>query len=375
MVCAETEQINTGSDRLLAIERLMAALRESDLGTDLDSIKPKNLKRRTGRIADSSSSSNGSSGDEDDRVFEQTRESEEKEEEEEEEEGGDGQMLGDEPETTDNADRELEKKEKKFILRFKMAESRDKGVDDKQVDAKDIDWSDFDIETINEILARREQLNRVKKLTPGENMQESTTLKLKKSSLAPAPMNLRKVRSVAARRPRDDIEEGEEVEDQDMVEYEQQDDEEVHMDGRQQEQQQVPEEEDEEEGKQSFYGEGEPDDGLDRMDIDGEEIGDIEVGRRIVELFEDIDEGDVLVQGQMSLHLPPRTLMQTDESNTTEQSPDIGRQQQQQQQQQQQLELRPHPAMVRGNGFMDAVPSGPPKDMRLELQYELRRED
>ncbi|KAJ1876357.1 hypothetical protein LPJ57_004526, partial [Coemansia sp. RSA 486] len=296
-------------------------------------------------------------------------------EEEEEEEGGDEQMLGDEPETTDNADRELEKKEKKLILRFKMAESRDKGVDDKQVDAKDIDWSDFDIETINEILARREQLNRVNKLTPGENMQESTTSKLKKSSLAPAPMNLRKVRSVAARRPRDDIEEGEEVEDQDMVEYEQQDDEEVHMDGQQQEQQQVPEEEeeDEEEGKQNFYGEGEgePEDGLDRMDIDGEEIGDIEVGRRIVELFEDIDEGDVLVQGQMSLHLPPRALMQTDELNTTDQSPDIGRQQQQQQQ----LELRPHPAMVRGNGFMDAVPSGPPKDMRLELQYELRRED
>ncbi|KAJ1826187.1 hypothetical protein LPJ56_002309, partial [Coemansia sp. RSA 2599] len=334
----EDVQINGSSDRLLAIERLMAALRESELGTDLDNGSSKLHKRRT------ASSSSGS--DSDDSEFEQASASDE------ESVGGESERIG------DAADKELEKKEKKFILRFKMAESRDKGASNRQLKAGDIDWSDFDIETINEILARREELNRVKRMAMGEQAHESRTSRLKKSSLAPAPLNLRKSRPGKNARPRDDIEEGEEVEDQEM-EYQDKDgvDEgeqpSSYGEEQQREQQHEPQEEEEEEDQNGFA-EAEPEDSLDKMDIDTEELG---------ELFEDIDEADVLVQGQMALHLPPRASVHTEEVGVTEQASDVG---------QQQRELRPHPAMARGSGLADTVQTGPPKDMRLELQNELQ---
>ncbi|KAJ2842439.1 hypothetical protein J3B02_005577, partial [Coemansia erecta] len=328
----------------------MAALRESDLGTDLDnSSRTSSQKRHLEQSVDST----------DDSEFEQASESD------------DDEDILVEKESPGDADKELEKKEKKIILRFKMAESHDQGTSNKQVEVGDLDWSDFDIKTINEILARREELNRIKRLAIGEQAQETKMSKLKKSSLAPAPLNLRKTRLAKASRPKDDIEEGEEVEDQEM-EYQEQE-----------------QEEDEDETKQTAFVETGAEDDQDRMDVDGEEIDYIKEGERIGELFEDTveagagaeaeaaeakdeeadeadEEAEVLVQGQMSLHLPPRATMHTEEIDALEQSYEAGRQQR---------ELRPHPAMVRGNGHIDVAQPGPPKDMRLVLQRELQRED
>ncbi|KAJ1959923.1 hypothetical protein GGI12_004089 [Dipsacomyces acuminosporus] len=103
-------------------------------------------------------------------------------------------------------ERRRKKKEQRLTIKFKVANLMKAGVDssganrgskDDELRLEDIDWSDIDIETINEILARREELRKKRRRESSSGMAddgEITTAKLKKSSLAPAPLHLERVK-------------------------------------------------------------------------------------------------------------------------------------------------------------------------------------
>ncbi|KAJ2487219.1 hypothetical protein IWW37_005319 [Coemansia sp. RSA 2050] len=86
--------------------------------------------------------------------------------------------------------RQLKKSEQKLILKFKTKGLDAGGSREKVSQFEDVDWSEFDPETLNAILARREELRKRRRRNAGETVadDEVTTAKLKKSSLAPAPL-------------------------------------------------------------------------------------------------------------------------------------------------------------------------------------------
>ncbi|KAJ1937413.1 hypothetical protein FBU59_004755, partial [Linderina macrospora] len=133
------------------------------------------------------------------------------------------QAAGDEFDLTTDAGRqaaaaveqkhERRRTEKKLILKFKKANllgektSAEERAREGGLALDDIDWSEFDIEMINEILARREALRkrRMGEAAAGSADGEVTTAKLKKSSLAPAPLQLEKVKHAAAEMPSESV--------------------------------------------------------------------------------------------------------------------------------------------------------------------------
>ncbi|KAJ1897850.1 hypothetical protein LPJ66_003124, partial [Kickxella alabastrina] len=166
----------------------------------------------------------------------------------------------------------LDGKEKKLMLRFRKSKLQD----GQPLRVEDIDWPEFDTETINEILRRREELQRQR---CGEKINPDVrTAELKKSSLAPATT----VQSA-------------------------------------------------------------------RMDEDEMDVDEREHFR---DLFDDTLPAIATAPSNTALHLPARALAPTDTPS----------------------EPRPHPALIRTTA--DAtMGAGLPKDMRLVLQYELRREE
>ncbi|KAJ1841000.1 hypothetical protein LPJ70_004399, partial [Coemansia sp. RSA 2708] len=173
------------------------------------------------------------------------------------------------PESASNEnDEQLVKTEKRLILKFKTARRSSDSADASEEGPKleDVDWSEFDLETINEILARREALRKkrrqqeLRKLGVSDD-GEVTTAKLKKSSLAPPPLQLDKVQREQPLVEEDD-EEGAIAEDT---------------------------------GRQAY----------EAMDVDAEEP-------EFSDLFEDVNEVVPQTPGT-SLHLPPRASAMSEE--------------------------------------------------------------
>ncbi|KAJ1816975.1 hypothetical protein LPJ60_005072, partial [Coemansia sp. RSA 2675] len=109
----------------------------------------------------------------------------------------DNETLGDELEAGAETEeqlsakrRQLKKSEQKLILKFKTKGLDAGGSKERVSQFEDVDWSEFDPETLNAILARREELRKRRRRNAGEIVadDEATTAKLKKSSLAPAPL-------------------------------------------------------------------------------------------------------------------------------------------------------------------------------------------
>ncbi|KAJ1956971.1 hypothetical protein EC988_001069, partial [Linderina pennispora] len=108
---------------------------------------------------------------------------------------------------------ERRRTEKKLILKIKKTsllgekKSAEERAKEGGLALDDIDWSEFDIGMINEILARREALRKRKmgEAVAGNADGEITTAKLKKSSLAPAPLQLERVRHAAVEKPTESI--------------------------------------------------------------------------------------------------------------------------------------------------------------------------
>ncbi|KAJ1775357.1 hypothetical protein LPJ77_004051 [Coemansia sp. RSA 2523] len=112
--------------------------------------------------------------------------------------------------TSEEEDADLHTTEKRLILKFKTAEH---GRAKHESRLEDIDWSEFDLETIHEILERREALRRRKQ--EAHEGERVTTGTLKKSSLAPPPLQLDRVRKGGEEGA---IEEEDEYEDEDEEE-------------------------------------------------------------------------------------------------------------------------------------------------------------
>ncbi|KAJ2414946.1 hypothetical protein GGI10_002029 [Coemansia sp. RSA 2530] len=109
----------------------------------------------------------------------------------------DNETLGDELEAGAETEeqfsakrRQLKKSEQKLILKFKTKGLDAGGSKERVSQFEDVDWSEFDPDTLNAILARREELRKRRRRNAGEIVadDEATTAKLKKSSLAPAPL-------------------------------------------------------------------------------------------------------------------------------------------------------------------------------------------
>ncbi|KAJ2502537.1 hypothetical protein GGH96_001067 [Coemansia sp. RSA 1972] len=116
-------------------------------------------------------------------------------------------------EEEEEEDADLQTTEKRLVLKFKT-EGRAK----HESRLEDIDWSEFDLETIHEILERREALRKRR------HTERVTTGTLKKSSLAPPPLQLERV----WKEPRVGGEEGA-IEEEEEYEDEEEDEEEVLM--------------------------------------------------------------------------------------------------------------------------------------------------
>ncbi|KAJ1725179.1 hypothetical protein LPJ53_000602 [Coemansia erecta] len=234
------------------------------------------------------------------------------------------------PDEGANEDEVLEKKEKKLILRIKMSKIRERngtsnsGSEKKdEMCVEDVDWPEFDAETINGILQRREELRKQRGTT--ENMA-----RLKKSSLAPPPLQLEKARPKQLVRA--GSEEGEEVEGMEVDDTNATDN---FVHGANHNETDAEEEEEEEE---------------DEEEEEEEALG---------ELFDDVTvAAGSLAQG--SLHLPLRAMESTEEGML-----DNADQQQ----------IPPHLPQSLRHPVPEAERSGPPRDMRLELQNELQREE
>ncbi|KAJ1847914.1 hypothetical protein LPJ73_004124, partial [Coemansia sp. RSA 2703] len=132
----------------------------------------------------------------------------------EEEEDSDTEYAPDaENDTEKHTDESLENKEKKLILRIKMANIRERRATDTNASGsqpmrvEDVDWPEFDAETINDILRRRQELR-------SQQGSKENMARLKKSSLAPPPLQLEKAKS--RQFVRAGSEEGEEVEGMDV---------------------------------------------------------------------------------------------------------------------------------------------------------------
>ncbi|KAI9505822.1 hypothetical protein BX070DRAFT_96830 [Coemansia spiralis] len=237
---SQTERMKTRQDtnpeRRLAIQRLMDAIREGDFDSDLGGSssdesaqeaksarvtrakKAQLVKRRKQHKQKPKGVDDNGDSDSDYVQIVEEEEEEEEEEAEGEEALDDSKSMSDQDPSTHNgsdkptktkivstnADEQQlrKKKEKRLMLKFKMANlARTNGTtnNDRQgsggLQLEDIDWSEFDLETINAILARREELRKKRhRAVHGDSGvkgdDEITTAKLKKSSLAPAPLRL-----------------------------------------------------------------------------------------------------------------------------------------------------------------------------------------
>ncbi|KAJ2557712.1 hypothetical protein EV175_001181 [Coemansia sp. RSA 1933] len=227
------------------------------------------------------------------------------------------------------ASREMEKQ---LILKLKTAtrtktndasnKPGDHGEADDAPRLEDLDWSEFDLQTINDILARREALHKkrrmgaAKKKRGTEDDGHTTSPKLKRSSLAPAPLQLEPVR--------EDIDEAVVNNGIDAAS----------------------------ERYETERGNGEA------MDVD------VEGDRPDLGYLFDSAEAPPLSPGGSSLQLPPRTSAMNQE--TMELEADAGASGSGLRQ------GRPHPAFIRS--IADSH-FGTPRDMRIVLQYELKSEE
>ncbi|KAJ2808978.1 hypothetical protein H4R20_000486 [Coemansia guatemalensis] len=234
------------------------------------------------------------------------------------------------------AEKRLKSTEKRLMLKFRTANLNRTGgaqhsgstgttTRDSTVRLEDIDWSEFDLETINEILTRREALKKKRRKDNGANDGgEITTAKLKKSSLAPPPLQLDKVNNGTSGAHIGGIEEEEEGA---IIE-------------------------DDNNASELYRGNEE---GMD-VDVEGE-------GPEFGYLFEETSETMPQTPGA-SLHLPPRaSAMSGDIFATDEEQSSAG---------QPSRPGRPHPALIRN---MTDRHTNVDKDMRLVLQYELKSEE
>ncbi|KAJ2158151.1 hypothetical protein GGF46_003989 [Coemansia sp. RSA 552] len=349
---------DTNPERKRALQRLVAAIREGDFDDDLEEGEgpgPRDtlgVRARGARLRRRRSlrSRRAVQGDESDSDYVMNADEEEEEEEVaavadedlELEEGSGRPGAGD---TT----QQLRTKEKRLILKFKTARREVPGSEqaggrsaepssgDGGMRLEDIDWAEFDLETINEILARREALRKRRRKERMSEMGidddgEITTAKLKKSSLAPPPMVLETVASIRARELNGDLEEGEEPQPA---------------------------------GELPLVDEprAEPGRNDDAMEVDEGESPEFR------DLFEDASEAVPQTPGGGALHLPPRPSAMSD-INGQAASSGGSRTGRQHQLSARDLDGRPHPVLLKNldDRLTDA-------DMRIVLQYELRCEE
>ncbi|KAJ2681734.1 hypothetical protein H4R19_007275, partial [Coemansia spiralis] len=203
-----TRQV-TNPGRRRTLQRLMEAIREGEFDSDAsDSDGPKakaapaprtRATRRSSRRSTRTRRAKPQSGSDGDSDYVHVAANDDNDDDD-----------GVDAEDIDAADdlEQLKQTEKKLILKFKNAgrarissssggggASRASG----EVRLDDIDWSEFDPETINQILARREALRKKRRKAKmatdtADGSGEATAAKLKKSSLAPPPLQLDKPR-------------------------------------------------------------------------------------------------------------------------------------------------------------------------------------
>ncbi|KAJ2720664.1 hypothetical protein GGI07_004471 [Coemansia sp. Benny D115] len=291
----------SSAERLAVLQKLMSALRQGTFDSE----------------SENSEASTGASDDD-------------KDDDKGDDDGDDGDYgNGDKAvhEEGDLGEQGLKKKEKKLVLRFKKAKlQKDTRQGDAELQVEDVDWAEFDEQTILEILARREAMMKERQAVV------TTTAGLKKSSLAPPPLQLEKHR---------------EAEKMDVVE---------------QEPSHVWMGDDMEEGEVEGVAENEHTVLSGLFDEDLEDLS-----------REDNMETVEQEEPSAALHLPPRahTLSAQEDSQYP---PPSAAQQYQQPPLSLPRHLRPHPALIR-SGLADSAQASGPKDMRLVLQYELQREE
>ncbi|KAJ2675668.1 hypothetical protein IWW42_001090 [Coemansia sp. RSA 1085] len=318
---------DTNPERKLALQRLMNAIRDGDFDEDLEDTQAPLTRSKQRRALRKRRAQKNQGGDHDsDSDYVQNDE-----EEEEEYFSGDEEMEDEVTEKDKEDDQRLKQTEQRLILKFKTAKLATKPDQQEQAEEEgprleDIDWSEFDLETINEILARREALRarrRQKKLLKlgVDDNGEVTTAKLKKSSLAPPPLQLDKPISPPHISETNGKEGSVDSDDEENVIFE-----ECQIGGRL---------------------------GYDNMDIDGEEP-------EFRDLFEETNETHPQTPGT-SLHLPPRASAMSEEMLASDRD-----------YQGASRYNRPHPALIRN---MADAHSHVDKDMRIVLQYELRSEE
>ncbi|KAJ2848373.1 hypothetical protein GGI22_005746, partial [Coemansia erecta] len=370
----QAERMRTRQDanpeRKIALQQLMEAFREGDFDSDPDDMgsiesagedesgtrgarmtRTKRVKTAKLRKEKNKREPNEGEGDSD---YVQIAENDEAEEEEEEEDDDvdetgskDDENLAESNNGSGQTDKATRAKEKRLVLKFKMAKrakinsaskhSSGQGEADDAPRLEDFDWSEFDLQTINNILARREEL-RNKRRGAGMNKRgaegdgQATALKLKRSSLAPAPLQFERV-----------------LDDTGSVDNDADAASEQHAE----EQQEIDQERHEiDDGNVNGNVNG------DAMDVDGD--GDRPDYHY---LFDPIEEAP-LSPGGSSLQLPPRTsAMNLDgvEIGADVSASGAGIR-----------HGRPHPAFIRS--IADSH-SGAPRDMRIVLQYELKSEE
>ncbi|KAJ2454830.1 hypothetical protein EV183_001249 [Coemansia sp. RSA 2336] len=316
---------DTNPERKLALQRLMNAIRDGDFDEDLEDTQAPLTRSKQRRALRKRRMQKNQGGDHDsDSDYVQNDE-----EEDEEYFSGDEEMEDEVTEKDKEDDQRLKQTEQRLILKFKTAKlatgpDQQEQAEEEGPRLEDIDWSEFDLETINEILARREALRarrRQKKLLKlGVNDSgEVTTAKLKKSSLAPPPLQLDRAHSPPHISETNGKAASVDSDDEENVIFE-----ECQIGGRL---------------------------GFDNMDIDGEEP-------EFRDLFEETNEPNT---PGTSLHLPPRASAMSEEMLASDRD-----------YQGASRYNRPHPALIRN---MTDAHSHADKDMRIVLQYELRSEE
>ncbi|KAJ2827202.1 hypothetical protein IWW50_002005 [Coemansia erecta] len=164
----------TDPERRQTLQRLMTAIRSGEFDDELG--EPGRETRAKGHRA-RRLRRRGQRGEGSDSDYEQNEEANEDDDADYEDEGGD----------------RLQTTEKRLILKFKTANidrAAGSSAPEQAPQLEDIDWSEFDLETINGILERREALRRRRGQQRGLAGGAVTTATLKKSSLAPAPLQL-----------------------------------------------------------------------------------------------------------------------------------------------------------------------------------------
>ncbi|KAJ2816216.1 hypothetical protein GGI24_005786, partial [Coemansia furcata] len=172
-------------ERMRVIQRLKDAFNAGDFDTDLENSESEEEEQK------SKARSQGTKAKQQQTPRRRSLRGRQAHEDHENETVGDELETGAETEEQLSAKRQLLKKsEQKLILKFKTKRLDASGSTPKASQLEDVDWSEFDPETLNAILARREELRKRRRKNAGEVVggDEVTIAKLKKSSLAPAPL-------------------------------------------------------------------------------------------------------------------------------------------------------------------------------------------